>query len=114
MTNQSNNIQHVNSLPDNPDNNTVYIIRRKEYETRFVDTIPEEMEDGVLYVAPHFECAMHLCMCGCGEKVCTPITTGQWSWTYDGKHVSLNPSIGNFQYSCKSHYFLKNGKVIWC
>ena len=55
MTNQSNNIQHVNSLPDNPDNNTVYIIRRKEYETRFVDTIPEEMEDGVLYVAPHFE-----------------------------------------------------------
>jgi len=89
-------------------------MKRTTYETHFVDKMPSILEDGILYIAPHYNCVMHNCMCGCGEKVCTPIDVGQWKWNYDGKNVSLNPSVGNFQYKCKSHYFLVDGKVKWC
>lgn len=89
-------------------------MKQTKYKTVFVNMMPDDFEEGVLYMAPHFECAMHNCMCGCGEKVCTPITEGQWKWTFDGEHVSLTPSVGNFSISCKSHYFLKNGIVQWC
>jgi Leucine-rich repeat (LRR) protein len=27
--------------------------------------------------------------------------------------VSLSPSIGNWNHKCKSHYFIRNDKVIW-
>lgn len=88
--------------------------RRTTYTTVFVEHIPEQLEEGVLYVAPHFECAVHKCMCGCGEIICTPITSGQWEWEFDRYNVTLHPSIGNFQYPCKSHYFLRKGQVQWC
>ena len=89
-------------------------MRQEIYTTRFVDRMPEVLEDGVLYVAPHYEVAMHNCMCGCGEKVCTPLIDGAWNWFFSGKHITILPAIGNFQYRCCSHYFLKDGKVQWC
>lgn len=93
-----------------------------EYKTKFVKASSDitKIEEGVLYLIPHYNCAMHKCMCGCGEVVITPIddnsgkTLGYWGWTYDGSNASLIPSVGNFQQPCKSHYFLKNGKVQWC
>ena len=84
-----------------------------KYQTRFVDRMPISPTDGTLYVLPHFEVAIHNCMCGCGEKVVTPLGDDHWSWSYDGTDVTLSPSVGNFQYDCKSHYFLRDGKVIW-
>lgn len=97
-------------------------MKQDNYITKFVDRIPkyEDLKDGILYVAPHFVVAVHKCMCGCGEKVVTPLNIGKnkfgnaWDWNYDGKTVSLSPSVGNFQQPCKSHYFLKNGIVQWC
>lgn len=92
-------------------------MKQETYKTQFVDRMPPEgeMEDGVLYVAPHFQVAVHKCMCGCGEKVVIPLGDGNWMWSYDAliQSVSLIPSIGNFQYDCKSHYFLTRGKVNW-
>lgn len=88
-------------------------MKQTDYKTLFVDRMPTEIEDGVLYVLPHLQVAIHNCMCGCGEKVVTPLGDCQWSWNYDGNNVTLSPSVGNFQYDCKSHYFLRQGKVIW-
>ena len=91
--------------------------RQETYKTKFVDRmLPDDMlEDGVLYVAPHFQVAVHKCMCGCGEKVVTPLEDNGWAWSYDGsiKAVTLAPSVGNFQQPCKSHYFLTHGRVHW-
>lgn len=84
------------------------------YKTKFVGKMPDELQEGVLYIAPHFNCALHKCMCGCRETVCTPLDENQWKWIFDGYNASLSPSIGNFQQSCKSHYFMRKGKVIWC
>jgi hypothetical protein len=30
-----------------------------------------------------------------------------------GKTVSLIPSIGNWSFACKSHYWISNNKVLW-
>ena len=46
--------------------------------------------------------AVHLCACGCGNKVVTPFSPAEWQLTYDGDTVSLSPSIGNWQFPCKS------------
>jgi hypothetical protein len=32
---------------------------------------------------------------------------------FDGKTVSLDPSIGNWSFRCKSHYWIRDGKVKW-
>ncbi|MBQ7347782.1 MAG: hypothetical protein IJW55_07480 [Clostridia bacterium] len=94
-------------------------MRQIIYTTERVNSKPAVLKDGVLYVMPHYNLAVHRCMCGCGEEVITPIdenggrSPGFWGWTADGINVSLHPSVGNFQFKCRSHYFLKNGKVQW-
>ena len=64
----------------------------------FVDSIPEELEDGVLYVSIRFGTVVHKCACGCGEEVVTPLGPAEWRLTYDGKTVSLAPSIGKLEF----------------
>ena len=36
-----------------------------------------------------------------------------WKLTFDGKTVTLDPSIGNWSFPCRSHYWLRNNKVQW-
>lgn len=80
---------------------------------RFVEYIPQEIEEGVLYISLEFDTAKHKCPCGCGEDVFTTLSPARWKLTYDGETVSLDPSIGNWYLDCKSHYFIKNDQVIW-
>ena len=89
--------------------------RLDRFVCEFLDTIPndENLKEGVLYISIKFYCAMHRCFCGCGEKVYTPIRPDRWHLTFDGDNVSLHPSIGSFQIDCKSHYWMKQNKVIW-
>ena len=79
----------------------------------FVDHIPEQLEDGVLYVSMRFGTVVHRCACGCGEVVVTPLGPVEWRLTYDGKTVSLEPSIGNWSFPCRSHYWIDEGIVRW-
>jgi Family of unknown function (DUF6527) len=52
-------------------------------------------------------------MCGCGNKVVTPITPLDWTLTFNGETISLHPSIGNWNFECQSHYWIKQNKVEW-
>jgi hypothetical protein len=71
------------------------------------------MNPGVLYVSiPYLICG-HLCCCGCGEEVITPLSPAGWSLTYNGDSVSLYPSVGNWSLKCNSHYWIRNGHVHW-
>ncbi|CAN5457029.1 hypothetical protein BH11BAC5_BH11BAC5_52870 [soil metagenome] len=80
---------------------------------KFVEYVPSELENGILYISMEYRTAVHLCVCGCGSKVVTPITPTDWQLTFDGKSVSLSPSIGNWNFECKSHYFIKNDQIIF-
>ncbi|MEI9956251.1 MAG: DUF6527 family protein [Ferruginibacter sp.] len=69
------------------------------------------MEEGVLYISVEYSSVIHKCVCGCGNKVVTPLSPTEWELTYDGKSVSLKPSIGNWNFECKSHYWIIKSKV---
>lgn len=88
-------------------------MRRDRVEHRFVDSMPETLEEGVLYVSIPYAIAMHLCVCGCGHDVVTPFSPTDWAVIYDGVSVSLKPSIGNWSFPCQSHYFIERDRVHW-
>lgn len=79
---------------------------------KFVESVPIELEEGILYITIEYKTAVHLCACGCGNKVITPINPKFWKLTYDGKYISLFPSIGNRSFDCKSHYWIRQNEII--
>lgn len=88
--------------------------KTKEFKINFVKRIPHNLENGILYVCLECKVAVHLCACGCGEKTVTPLGINGWALNYKDGELSLSPSIGNFSIPCKSHYFIRKNKVIWC
>ncbi|WP_423773955.1 DUF6527 family protein [Aquipseudomonas alcaligenes] len=57
------------------------------------------------------------CPCGCGDLVQLSLASSghpRWNldWGAQGA-VSLHPSVHRTA-GCRSHFFLKQGKVIWC
>jgi len=79
----------------------------------FVRSVPDRLDDGVLYVSVEFATAIHKCCCGCGMQVVTPFSPTDWRLTFDGTAVSLDPSIGNWSFACKSHYWIIGNRVRW-
>jgi hypothetical protein len=82
---------------------------------RFVEVIPrkEELREDTLYISLEYDTAVHLCCCGCQKEVVTPLSPTDWYLKYNGETVSLYPSIGNWDFECQSHYWIKDGKVQW-
>lgn len=79
----------------------------------FVEFIPRELEEDKLYISTTYATAAHLCCCGCGLKVATQLAPSEWSLTFDGETVSLAPSIGNWSFPCRSHYWIRRNKIEW-
>lgn len=82
------------------------------FEMQRVHYMPKELKPGVLYVSEEFDIAMHLCACGCGSKVKTPLGPTEWSVEETKSGPSLRPSVGNWQQACQSHYWINRGEVL--
>lgn len=80
---------------------------------KFVAHMPEILDDDTIYVSIPFETVIHKCACGCGNEVVTPLSPAEWSLTFDGETISLNPSIGSWSLDCKSHYWIRKNKIEW-
>jgi hypothetical protein len=80
---------------------------------KFVKNIPEKIENGIIYISMEYSTAIHKCCCGCGNEVVTPFSPTDWKLTFDGKTISLYPSIGNWSFGCRSHYWIINSEVKW-
>ena len=78
---------------------------------KFVAFIPDVVEDGILYISIEYCTAIHKCVCGCGNEVVTPLSPTDWELRYNGKTVSLYPSIGNWNFDCKSHYWITKNRI---
>ncbi|MCX6350237.1 MAG: DUF6527 family protein [Bacteroidetes bacterium] len=83
----------------------------KTLQHRFVEFIPDKLEDDILYISLDYCTATHKCMCGCGNEVVTPLSPTDWELTFNGETVSLYPSIGNWNFKCKSHYWITKNRV---
>lgn len=88
-------------------------MKRNSLTHEFVEYFPDELQEGVLYVSIPYATATHSCCCGCGQEVVTPLSPTDWQLTFDGKSISLHPSIGNWNFPCQSHYFIRRNKVDW-
>lgn len=80
---------------------------------KYVDNIPEKLSEGMLYICERYNIAAHKCCCGCGEEVITPLTPADWLIKNENGLITLFPSIGNWSFACKSHYWIKQNKVVW-
>ena len=79
----------------------------------FVECIPDKLQEGVLYISLPYATAVHRCACGCGNDVVTPFSPTDWHLMFNGETVSLAPSIGNWSFPCRSHYWIEGGRVVW-
>lgn len=82
-------------------------------EPEFVEFIPEKLVPGVLYISKRYSTASHLCCCGCGLEVVTPLNPAKWRLIESSGSVSLNPSVGNWSFPCRSHYWISGNRVQW-
>ncbi|MDO8513101.1 MAG: DUF6527 family protein [bacterium] len=80
---------------------------------KFVEQIPRQLDDDVIYISLKYSTAIHKCFCGCQEEVITPFSPTDWQLAFDGKTISLSPSIGNWNFKCQSHYWIRNNQMVW-
>lgn len=83
----------------------------KTIQHKFVEYIPNSPVQDILYISIEYRTAVHLCICGCGNKVVTPFSPTDWELRFDGKTISLYPSIGNWNFECRSHYFITKNVI---
>jgi hypothetical protein len=83
------------------------------YTHKFVEFMPEKLGPGVIYVSLRFALVSHQCACGCGEEVVTPLSPKDWQLIFNGETVSLYPSIGNWKFRCRSHYWIDQNRAVW-
>ena len=88
-------------------------MKLRQITPEFVDEIPRELDPGRLYVCCQYRAVKHLCACGCGVAVNTPLHPTGWTLICDGVSVTLWPSIGNWSESCQSHYWIRNNRIHW-
>lgn len=83
------------------------------FELQRVHYMPRDLKPGVLYVSEEFGTAAHLCACGCGSKIRTPLGPAEWTLEVTNNRPTLRPSIGNWQLACRSHYWIYRGEIKW-
>ncbi len=93
--------------------------RPAQYCTTEVEELPDQLQSKILYVAgenEHLWFAAMTCPCGCGETLSLGLMRNQrpcWTVTRHGDGTaSLHPSVSR-KVGCKSHFWLKRGKIIW-
>lgn len=84
------------------------------------DSLPNKMPMRSIVVTMEDEevwCAGFKCPCGCCRIIELPIiqeAKPRWDLKINSKNqISLHPSVF-LKNGCKSHFWVKNGKVIWC
>ena len=88
-------------------------MRASHLEPRYVDVIPDRPDEGILYICEKYHTATHRCCCGCGKEVVTPLLPAAWRLQKKGGKVSLYPSIGNWNFPCRSHYWIVSNRIQW-
>jgi len=83
-------------------------------ETVYVDRLPmkSEMEAEKVYMAENKTQATHLCPCGCGTEILTPLGRGGYrALENSDESLTISPQIEHSP--CSNNYKLYKGYVIW-
>jgi hypothetical protein len=88
-------------------------MKLQSVDPEFVEFIPKNLIYGKLYVSMVYATTVHLCACGCGNKVVLPLSPAEWQLYYDGNAVDITPSVGNGEFPCRSHYWISCNEIRW-
>ncbi len=91
-----------------------------EYRVIICEELPDACKENKLYLVGEsntYWMAAMVCPCGCGDLIqlaLDPSGRPRWEYSLDSKsRVTLTPSVHR-KVRCRSHFFLRNGKVLWC
>lgn len=91
----------------------------RRYRLVAVEDLPEHLVKHVVYVVGDGEpwCAAMMCPCGCGAVIQLSLLRHERpSWRVELSNdgwPSLSPSVWR-TLDCRSHFFLRNGEIVWC
>lgn len=90
------------------------------YKSVICDDLPEVCGENSLYLVgenkTYWKAAL-VCPCGCGDLIqlaLDPTGHPRWLVSVNNKMVAtLKPSVHR-KVGCMSHFFVRDGKIIWC
>lgn len=84
------------------------------------DTPPDIIPNRNLFLAREGKedwAVAFMCPCGCGDRLellLVPEVKPRWSMVvHDNRTATLYPSVWRTS-NCRSHFWIKKGKVVWC
>ena len=94
--------------------------RLRQYKTEWVEDLPEQTDKNTIYMIGGHEHPFYAAVT-CPRKKCKKIIhleisqqfKKRWSVKEKNGAVSLNPSVYVVDSSCKCHYWIKNGHIVW-
>ena len=95
-------------------------IRKESVTPKYVEfmTNVNDMKDNIIYISLKYGVTGHRCLCGCGLLTILPLNQKEdseeirnhgWGMTDNDGKLTFTPSVGNYQYPCKSHYIITKG-----
>lgn len=90
-----------------------------KYTVRSVDDIPDYPAPRIIYTIGSIEDSWLLffrCPCRCGKDIYLNLLeddSPRWSFRITDRRISIAPSVHGLK-GCKSHFWIKKGRVIWC
>jgi Family of unknown function (DUF6527) len=90
------------------------------YNLAIVSELPETLSDDILYIEGNeklndYWYALLICPCGCQENIMLNLMDDAkpyWKVSINKSDFSISPSIWRTK-NCKSHFWLKNRKIVW-
>ena len=92
--------------------------KKKKFSHKVVTDVPEKLKQRTIYLIENEGCVWQvvmLCPCGCDVKLFINLIEEQkpyWRYSINNKNISLHPSIHR-KVECRSHFFIRNGKILW-
>jgi hypothetical protein len=94
-------------------------LKIKKYKYQFVPDVPDVLYRKTIYVVQNEGYAWQiimLCPCGCNKNLHMNLMKDYkpyWTFKIDKRRrITLYPSIHRIV-GCRSHFFIKKGKVVW-
>jgi hypothetical protein len=99
---------------------SIWTKREPVFRGVVAEDIPDELKPLTVYLCgekEHLWAAAMICPCGCGDVIqLNLLQEVRPRWTAEQHRdgtVSLMPSVWR-QKGCRSHFFIKHGRVEWC
>ena len=94
--------------------------KEKGFKCKIVSELPETPIDSILYIEGNIKendywYALLKCPCSCGDIIMLNLMTDTkpcWKVSVKNKKPSVYPSIWRTK-NCKSHFWLKEGNIVW-